>query len=41
MANILVTGSAGFIGYYLSNKLLDRGENVIGIRKVTITSKFR
>jgi len=31
MANILVTGSAGFIGYYLSNKLLDRGENVIGI----------
>ena len=27
----IVTGSAGFIGYTLSMKLLDRGDNVIGI----------
>ena len=31
MNNIVVTGSAGFIGFALSVKLLDRGENVIGI----------
>ncbi len=31
MNNIVVTGSAGFIGSALSVKLLDRGENVIGI----------
>ena len=28
---ILVTGSAGFIGYYLSKRLLDIGCEVIGI----------
>lgn len=28
---ILVTGSAGFIGYSLSNKLLERGDEVIGV----------
>ena len=28
---ILVTGSAGFIGFSLSKKLLERGENIIGI----------
>ncbi len=28
---ILVTGSAGFIGYSLCEKLLERGDNVIGI----------
>ena len=28
---IIVTGSAGFIGYSLSIKLLERGENIIGI----------
>src|SRR5690625_4773167 len=28
--NILITGSAGFIGYYLSKKLLDKGYKVIG-----------
>ena len=29
--NILVTGSAGFIGAQLCLKLLDRGDNVLGI----------
>ena len=28
---IVITGSAGFIGYSLSKKLLDRGEKIIGI----------
>jgi len=31
MANILVTGSAGFIGYHLSKELLARGDEVIGV----------
>lgn len=29
--NYLVTGSAGFIGYFLSKRLLDKGHKVIGI----------
>ena len=28
---IVVTGSAGFIGFSLCKKLLDRGDNIIGI----------
>ena len=28
---ILVTGSAGFIGFHLSRRLLDRGETVVGL----------
>jgi UDP-glucuronate 4-epimerase len=31
MATILVTGSAGFIGYSLARKLLERGDTVIGL----------
>jgi UDP-glucuronate 4-epimerase len=31
MSKILVTGAAGFIGFHVSQKLLDRGETVIGI----------
>ena len=27
----LVTGSAGFVGYYVSKKLLDEGWRVIGV----------
>ncbi len=31
MANILVTGSAGFIGFHLSKRLLQRGDTVVGL----------
>lgn len=31
MARIMVTGSAGFIGYHLSERLLARGDAVIGV----------
>jgi len=31
MAKILVTGSAGFIGFHLSKRLIERGDEVIGI----------
>ncbi len=31
MAKILVTGAAGFIGFFVSQRLLDRGETVLGL----------
>jgi len=31
MAKILVTGSAGFIGFHLSRSLLERGDEVVGL----------
>lgn len=31
MARIMVTGSAGFIGYHLSERLLSRGDTVVGV----------
>src|SRR5262245_54836379 len=31
MANILVTGAAGFIGYHVCEQLLARGDSVIGL----------
>lgn len=31
MRNILVTGSAGFIGFNLSKRLLEEGDNVVGL----------
>ncbi|NUU99636.1 NAD-dependent epimerase [Marinitoga sp. 1154] len=34
MKTILITGAAGFIGYFLSKKLLDKGYNVIGIDNI-------
>ena len=35
--NILVTGAAGFIGYFLSRRLLDMGHSVTGIDEITTT----
>lgn len=34
MANLLVTGAAGFIGFHLCQRLLDRGDTVIGIDNI-------
>ena len=34
MATYLVTGAAGFIGYHTARRLLDRGENVVGVDNV-------
>jgi UDP-glucuronate 4-epimerase len=31
VANVLVTGAAGFIGFHLSRRLLDRGDRVVGL----------
>src|SRR4051812_45843765 len=31
MARIIVTGAAGFIGYHVARRLLERGESVVGI----------
>jgi UDP-glucuronate 4-epimerase len=32
---ILVTGSAGFIGFHVANALLDRGESVVGVDNIS------
>lgn len=32
--NILVTGTAGFIGYHLAKKLLERGDEVVGLDNI-------
>jgi UDP-glucuronate 4-epimerase len=31
---ILVTGTAGFIGFHLAKKMLDRGDTVVGIDNI-------
>lgn len=33
-ATILVTGTAGFIGFHVAMRLLDRGDHVIGIDNI-------
>ena len=34
MAKILVTGSAGFIGYHLTKRLIERGDEVVGLDSI-------
>ena len=34
MSKILITGTAGFIGFHLANTLLDLGEEVIGVDNI-------
>ena len=31
MTRILVTGAAGFIGYHVAERLLERGDEVVGL----------
>jgi UDP-glucuronate 4-epimerase len=31
---VLITGSAGFIGFHLANKLLERGDSIVGIDNI-------
>jgi len=31
---VLVTGSAGFIGFHLAQKLIERGDEVVGIDNI-------
>src|SRR5437868_4127955 len=31
MADILVTGAAGFIGYHVTRRLLERGDTIVGL----------
>ncbi|MBT4865336.1 MAG: NAD-dependent epimerase/dehydratase family protein, partial [Planctomycetaceae bacterium] len=31
MSRILVTGAAGFIGFHVSQRLLERGDSVVGL----------
>ena len=39
--NVLVTGSAGFIGFHLCRRLLKNGINVIGIDNINETLTFK
>ena len=34
MAKILITGTAGFIGFHLAKKLLERGDEVVGLDSI-------
>jgi len=34
MNKVLVTGSAGFIGFHLCKKLIERGDKVVGVDNI-------
>lgn len=37
---MLVIGTAGFIGFHLAKKLLNRGDTVVGIDKEEVESRL-
>jgi UDP-glucuronate 4-epimerase len=41
MQNVLVTGAAGFIGFHLSQKLLDNGLQVTGLDNLRNVNEIR